>query len=86
MKNDQEAPIERHWSPQEIGSAWGLHPDTVRRLFEREPGVLVVSNAGSVKRRHRTLRIPDSVVERVHRRLENPDSVAPRAHRRLGNG
>jgi hypothetical protein len=47
--------------------------DTIRRLFEREPGVLVIERARSRNARHyRTLRIPESVAERVHRRLSNP--------------
>ena len=49
---------------------WNLAPDTIRRLFEREPGVLVLGemNGGKGKRRYTTLRVPASVVERVYRR------------------
>ncbi len=64
---------ERHYSPDELGKLWNLSVDTVRRLFEREPGVLVVERARSRNaRRYRTLRIPESVAECVHRRLSNP--------------
>ena len=28
---------ERHFAPEELGTAWGLSADTIRRLFEREP-------------------------------------------------
>ena len=50
-----------------------LDSETVRRLFEREPGVLVIERARSRNSRHyRTLRIPESVADRVHRRLSNP--------------
>ena len=50
---------------------WKLSIDMVRRLFEGESGVLVIRNGGLTqrKRRYRTLRIPQSVVDRVHRRL-----------------
>jgi hypothetical protein len=64
---------ERHYSPDELAALWNLSGDTVRRLFEREPGVLVIERARSRNARHyRTLRIPESVAERVHRRLSNP--------------
>ncbi|HXN47617.1 MAG TPA: hypothetical protein VN893_13310 [Bryobacteraceae bacterium] len=53
---------------------WSLGTDKVRDLFEKEPGVLVIGNQviGHGKRRYRTLRIPESVLQRVHRRLERP--------------
>ncbi len=61
--------MERHYTPEEVAEAWGVSADTVRRIFDGEAGVLVIENhrAGS-RRRHRTLRIPASVVDRVHRR------------------
>lgn len=61
---------EKHYFPAELGELWGLSADSNRRLFHREPSVLVISD-GSVrgKRRYRTLRILAAVVERVHRRL-----------------
>ena len=61
----------RHYSPAEIAEHWGLSADAIRKLFEKEPGVLVIGN--TVPRRgqrsYTTVRIPESVVERVHRRL-----------------
>ena len=72
-----QAVTERHYSPEDLGKLWNVSGDTVRRLFEREPGVLVIERARSRNaRRYRTLRIPESVAERVHRRLSNP--VTPR--------
>jgi hypothetical protein len=68
-----QAVTERHYSLDELARLWNLSADTVRRLFEREPGVLVIERARSRdSRRYRTLRIPESVAERVHRRLSNP--------------
>lgn len=64
----------------EVSDLWSLSPDVVRKLFEREPGVLVIGDhRSSGKRRYTTLRIPRSVVERVHRRLCNPDLTGGRA-------
>ena len=64
------ASLERHFCVAQVAEMWGLSEDSVRRLFEREPGVLVLEPVRSrySRRRYRTLRIPESVVDRVHRR------------------
>lgn len=55
-----------------IAVEWNLDRDTVRKLFEDEPGVLVIQAKPSRhKRRYRTLRIPPHVKERVQHRLSN---------------
>ena len=65
--------IERHYSPAEIAERIGVSNDTVRRMFEHEPGVLVIeTNSNARGRRYRTIRIPESVAERVLTRLANP--------------
>ena len=61
---------ERHFSPAQLAEQWSLSEDTVRRIFEREPGVLIFENPERISsRRRRTIRIPESVAERVYRRL-----------------
>jgi hypothetical protein len=51
---------------------WSLSPDAARKIFQDEPGVLVLGALNpSHKRRYTTLRIPESVLQRVHRRLTN---------------
>jgi hypothetical protein len=64
---------ERHYSPAEIATRWNLSVDTVRKIFENEPGVLVIGNTRPRrgKRSYTTMRIPGEVIERVHRRLLN---------------
>ena len=63
---------ERHFSPNELAESWSLSADTVRRLFENEPGVVVFQSLTKRDtRRRRTLRIPESVAERVYRRMAN---------------
>jgi hypothetical protein len=63
---------EKHYSPGELGELWGLSVDTVRRIFEKEPGVMIFENpVRSSSRRFRTLRIPESVAARVYSRLQN---------------
>ena len=61
----------RHFSVAQIAELWNLSDDAVRKIFEKEPGVLVIGEQRSFgrKRRYTTLRIPEYVVERVHRRL-----------------
>jgi len=60
----------RHYSPDELAECWKLSVDSVRRLFENEPGVLIFENPEkSSARRRRTLRIPESVAASVYRRL-----------------
>ena len=62
--------FEHHFSPAELAELWSLSEDTIRRMFENEPDVMIFENAErSSSRRRRTLRIPESVAERVHRRL-----------------
>jgi hypothetical protein len=60
---------EQHFTPAGLGKIWGLSAETIRALFENEPGILIVSTTEPGKRRYRTFRIPVSVAERVHRRM-----------------
>jgi transcriptional regulator GlxA family with amidase domain len=62
--------FEKHFSPAELAETWNLSEDTIRRMFENEPGVLIFENAERASsRRRRTLRIPQSVAEMVYSRL-----------------
>jgi hypothetical protein len=62
--------LERRYSVREVAQFWGLSGNTIRRIFEKEPGVI---EWGLPERRftrgYKTLRIPESVMLRVHRRL-----------------
>ena len=61
---------EKHYSLGEVASLWSLSVKTVRKMFEREPGVIQWgSEETSHKRGYRTLRIPESVLQRVHQKL-----------------
>jgi transcriptional regulator GlxA family with amidase domain len=61
---------ERHFSVAELAQLWNLSDKTIRRMFEKEPGVLQWSNEETrFKRGYTTLRIPETVALRVHRRL-----------------
>jgi hypothetical protein len=61
---------ERHYAVYEIAEMWHLSPDKIRSLFAHESGVLVIGDpCPRHKRRYRTLRIPQSVLNRVHSRV-----------------
>lgn len=58
---------ERHYSVFEVAELWNVSPETVRRLFHNESGVLIFGSPETrYKRKRETMRIPASVVERVH--------------------
>lgn len=61
--------FERLYTVQDLAKQWSLSTVTIRRLFEREPGTLVLTLRRPGKRRYRTVRIPRSVAERVYRKL-----------------
>jgi AraC-like DNA-binding protein len=59
---------EPHYTVKEVAAMLKLSPDTARRLFREEPGVLALGNAKRRgKRPYYTLRIPQSVLDRVYR-------------------
>ena len=71
---------EKHYLVAELAELWSVSSDTIRRLFRREPGVVVISRADHTgkrcRSRYESLRIPESVVRRVHLRLSNPNPSA----------
>jgi AraC-like DNA-binding protein len=55
---------------KEVSEMTGLSPQTVTRLFEKEPGVIILSRPEKMhKRRYRSLRVPRHVDERVIARI-----------------
>jgi hypothetical protein len=60
----------RHYTIPELAKMWNMSDDTVRRRFEKEPDIVRLGEARSVRKRcYVTLLIPEDVVERVYRRL-----------------
>jgi hypothetical protein len=61
----------KHFTPAQLAEAWGLSPETIRKLFRDESGVLKIGGVPStLKQGYGTLRIPhQDVAERVHRGL-----------------
>ena len=64
--------IEVTYTPAQLAGMRQLSVDTIRSLFEKEPGVMLLQRPRRGVRRYRTLRIPASVAERVFRRLTVP--------------
>lgn len=63
---------ERHHTVKAVAAMWQISPDSVRRLFQDEPGVLGIGHDDSpTARRYKILRIPQSVLERVYRRHQH---------------
>jgi len=62
---------ERHYTPAGVAALWSLDVETIRRIFQDEPGVVMLQSPVKRGRRpYKTIRIPHSVLERVHRRLQ----------------
>ncbi len=61
--------LERHYTVQEVAEMWNLAYNTVLKLIEDEPGVLVFGSPETRYGRKRiTRRIPESVMIRVHQK------------------
>jgi hypothetical protein len=68
-QNHSNSPaFERHYSVIEIAKMWGFSYNTIKAIFQDEPGVLAIGSEETRYGRPRiTLRIPASVMLRVHR-------------------
>lgn len=81
--------LERCYRFKELRAITGLSDRTLRRLFEHEPGVIVLTQGATEgKRRYRTVTIPESVVKRVfERQTRQPENqTARRATRATRTG
>ena len=85
-ERDTTTPLaaERHYSPREIADLWGVSVNTVRRLFQEQPGVLrLVRNRFSDRRTRTLLRIPQSTLDRVHRERSGNWRTEIQPHRHI---
>jgi AraC-like DNA-binding protein len=63
------AESEIHYTVADIAGRWNLSKDTVRRLFRKEEGVLLIPSRNPrrpVRANYNTMLIPESVAKRVH--------------------
>jgi hypothetical protein len=58
----------RIYTPKELAELWQLSENSIRRLFQDEPGVFILGDSNPRgKRGYTTLRIPEAVALRVFR-------------------
>ena len=60
------------YTVKELAFIWNLDSETVRRIFMKEPGVMIFPNHTPGKRIYRSLRIPGHVAIRVANRVTIP--------------
>lgn len=62
--------VGKPFTAKQLAVEWGMSPDTIRKLFEDEPGVLRLGKSTSRrgKRRYLSLRIPEEIAQRVFNR------------------
>ena len=66
--------MEKHFRPKYFAKLWGLSETKIRRIFQNEPGVILIGApsrrlGGKLKRSYFTMLIPESVAMRVYERL-----------------
>jgi len=60
-------PSDRALTVAEVATMTGFSRDTITRMFQNEPGVIVLARpSANHKRRYRSIRIPRAVYERRH--------------------
>jgi hypothetical protein len=57
------------YSVKELAFVWNVSPESIRRMFMREPGTLVFRIQATGKRTYRNVRIPGKVALRVQTRM-----------------
>ena len=71
--------FEKHYTVQELAELWNISPDTIRRWFRDDPGVMKIgkgtrrTSRGYVRGRYH-LRIPESVAIRMHQQWQANDA------------
>jgi hypothetical protein len=56
------------YTVKELGYLWNISDESIRRLFEEEPGVLIFQIQPTGRRPYRNIRIPGHVALRVQNR------------------
>jgi hypothetical protein len=69
METDSALDPDYCYSTKELAFRWNLSAETLRRIFLKEPGVMIFRNQIPGKRIFRTMRIPGSVAIRVKNRM-----------------
>jgi hypothetical protein len=62
---------ELHYTVQQLAKIWRLSEDKIRGLFDKEEGVVRITERKKGVRQYVTLRIPESIAQRVYKKLTN---------------
>lgn len=57
------------YTVKELAFLWNMSTESIRRLFEAEPGTLVFKIQRTGRRTYRNIRIPGSVALRIQNRM-----------------
>lgn len=57
------------YSVKELAFVWNVSPESIRRMFLKEPGVLIFKIQTTGRRTYRNVRIPGKVALRVQNRM-----------------
>jgi len=69
------------YSVKELAFLWNMSPESIRRLFVREPGTLIFRIQATGRRTYRNIRIPGKVALRVQNRMTVVSPVTSSAAR-----
>jgi len=58
-----------YYTVKELAFLWNMSPESIRRLFEREPGTIIFAFQRTGRRMYRNFRVPGHVALRVHNRM-----------------
>ncbi|HKO56345.1 MAG TPA: hypothetical protein VJ276_10740 [Thermoanaerobaculia bacterium] len=70
------------YTVKELAFLWNMSPESIRRLFDREPGTLIFRIQATGRRTYRNIRIPGEVALRVQNRMTVVAPVTRQAWRR----
>ena len=59
---DTSGAIERHYTVAEVATMWSLSNDSIRRIFRRQPGVLVFRNSTGINSEARIRNLTNSTI------------------------
>lgn len=57
------------YTVKELAFLWNMSAESIRRLFEREPGTLIFTIQRTGRRTYRNMRIPGRVALRIQNRM-----------------
>jgi len=69
MEQSSKLDPDYHYTVKELAFLWNMSAEFIRRMFAREPGVMIFAIQAPGRRIYRTIRIPGNVALRVRNRM-----------------